>query len=606
MQTNRNKRIREVDYTKASFNEIKEQLVQYAKRHYPNSYKDFKDSSFGSLMFDLVSYVGDQLHYYIDHNANESILPYTKDPEIALQLIQAMGAKPSLNFDSVGNVKVQILSPANSLGVTIDNAYKSVLNAGTKFKSSGGAVFTSMKPVVFTADTSRIIGYNMTDDGSKVAYYAMEAIVPVVSGEERTFTVDVGNFVRFLKIEIPDENLTEILSVTDSNGNEYFQVDSLPTDKIYKPILDPQKRDPMVPAIMKQTPVPRRFIVEKSINRTYIQFGHGSDEENTTNSFAEPTKRVMKFTGKRYDSSVAKSDPSRMYSNNKLGVAPQNTTLTIVYRRNTAINTNAAVGTINQVLEPLISFDNEQNLESQKVNFIRNNVQVLNDEPINGSISIPTTEELKRRYMGSFGAQGRAVTKEDYISAVYDMPPIYGGIKRAGIMRDTNDFRRNLNLFLIAEGADGKLQKPTNILKQNVKTWIDSVRMISDSIDIFDANIINFNIDFKVALKQNSNAQTVMSKIKQTLFEELTTIPPEIGEPLYMTEIMRIIQSIPEVANIPLKDGIKIQSLSGGKYTDLKYDVKSNTSPDNTFVYIPQNAIWEIKYIDDIKGTVIT
>ena len=54
-ETNRNRKIQEIDYTKTSFSEIKSELVAYVKRHYPDTYKDFNKTSFGSLMFDLVS-----------------------------------------------------------------------------------------------------------------------------------------------------------------------------------------------------------------------------------------------------------------------------------------------------------------------------------------------------------------------------------------------------------------------------------------------------------------------------------------------------------------------------------------------------------------------
>ena len=604
MTTNRIRKVQEVDYTRTSFNEIKEDLIQYVKRNYPDTYKDFKKSSFGSMMFDLVSYIGDQLHYYLDHNANEAILPFTKDPEIAVQLIQSLGATPNLNPVGVGEVDVHVLQPADTMGVSLDTNYRVTLRAGSKFRSTGGSVFTQLRDVTFTEANSQIVGYNTTSDGSKISYFVLKSKVPVVSGEEKTFTADVGNFRRFLKIEIPDPSITEILKVEDSNRNEFFQVEHLSQNTIYKPIIDPEGRDPLVSAIMKPTPVPRRHIVEKSLNRTFLVFGHGSSQDLTTNAIAEPTKVAMNFSGKEYVSSP-KSDPVNLASSDTLGVAPQNTTLSITYRSNTVENTNAAVGTVTHVVDPILFFENEQLLDRSKVAFIRNNVQVYNEDPINGNISIPNTEELKRRYLGTYGAQGRAVTKADYISMVYSMPGIYGSVKRASVIRDTNDLRRNLNVFLIAEGADGKLQAPTSLLKQNVRTWLDSVRMISDTIDIYDANIINFGIDFKVVLKRNVNQKTALSAIKQRLFEELTTVPPEMGEPLYLTEIMRIIQEIPEVASVPVRDGVKINSIVGNNYTDYFYDVNTNTSPDNSYVYIPENSIWEVKFIDDIKGTIL-
>ena len=157
----------------------------------------------------------------------------------------------------------------------------------------------------------------------------------------------------------------------------------------------------------------------------------------------------------------------------------------------------------------------------------------------------------------------------------------------------------------MAESAAGHLEQPSDLLKENVRTWINSVRMISDSVDIFPAKIVNFGLEFSVSLKSNVNHQTVLSEIKNRIYEELKTVPPEIGEHFYISEVLKIIQNIPEVKNVPIKGGVKVSSLIGGQYTDYLYDIRANTSPDNSYIYIPEDTIWEIKYLDDIKGTVM-
>ena len=55
-----------IRYTDRDFNSIKEGLVRYLKRYYPDKFRDFSDASFGSLMLDTVSYVGDVLSFYLD------------------------------------------------------------------------------------------------------------------------------------------------------------------------------------------------------------------------------------------------------------------------------------------------------------------------------------------------------------------------------------------------------------------------------------------------------------------------------------------------------------------------------------------------------------
>jgi len=599
-----NKKKTPVDYTKRGFNEIRQELISYIKRYYPDSYKDFNASSFGSLMIDLMSYVGDQLHYYIDHNANEANPVFAKEAENVIGHLMPYGLKirkpaaPSL-------VDLYVPFPAKDSGIGIDENYEVVVLASSEYKTQGGNVFSQTEDVIVNASTADIIGHKMTDDGSSLSYYILRVPVPVKSGIVRDFSVDIGDPRKFLKIEIPDANISEIISVEDSEGNEYIQVDNLSIDTVIMPIIDKSSEDGTTKIRMKNVPVPRRFIVEESLNNTYVQFGYGSDEDLSTNSLIDPSRPLLKQAGMKHIS-TPRQNPYNIFTSNALGVAPQNTTITVTYRSNSTLNVNAAVGTLNQIATSRLSFTNEQLLDTEKIEYIRDNLEVYNEEPINGFVSIPNTEELKMRYLGNYAAQGRAVTKQDYISSVYSMPSAYGSIKRASIIRDTNDLRRNLNLYLMAEGADGKMQAPSILLKQNVKTWLDSLRMISDSIDIMDAKIINLGLDIKVQVSNSSNPQSLLSEIKTKVYEELMTIPPNIGEAFYISEVYRILRQIPEVINIPLRDGVVVRNIVGNNtHSTYSYDISENMSLDESYIYVPENSIWEIKYIDDIRGTII-
>ena len=599
-----NKKKTPIDYTKRGFNEIRQELISYIKRYYPNSYKDFNASSFGSLMIDLMSYVGDQLHYYIDHNANEANPVFAKEAENVIGHLMPYGLKirkpaaPSL-------VDLYVPFPAKESGIGIDENYEVVVLSSSEYKTQGGNVFSQTEDVIVNASTADIIGHKLTDDGSSLSYYILRVPVPVKSGIVRDFSVDVGDPRKFLKIEIPDANISEIISVVDSEGNEYIQVDNLSIDSVIMPLIDKSAEDGTTKVRMKNIPVPRRFVVEESLNKTYIQFGYGSDEDLSTNSLVDPSRPLLKQPGMKHIS-TPRQNPYNVFTSNALGVAPQNTTITVTYRSNSTLNVNAAVGTLNQIVTSHLTFTNEQLLDSTKIDYIRENLEVYNEEPINGFVSIPNTEELKMRYLGNYAAQGRAVTKQDYISSVYSMPSAYGSIKRASIIRDTNDLRRNLNLYLMAEGADGKMQAPSILLKQNVKTWLDSLRMISDSIDIMDAKIINLGLDIKVQVSNSSNPQSLLSEIKTKVYEELMTIPPNIGEAFYISEVYRILRQIPEVINIPLRDGVVVRNIVGNNtHSTYSYDISENMSLDESYIYVPENSIWEIKYIDDIRGTII-
>ena len=63
-----------INYLSRDFASIKNDLIEHAKRYYPDTFRDFSDAGFGALMVDAVSYIGDILSFYLDYQANESFL----------------------------------------------------------------------------------------------------------------------------------------------------------------------------------------------------------------------------------------------------------------------------------------------------------------------------------------------------------------------------------------------------------------------------------------------------------------------------------------------------------------------------------------------------
>ena len=75
-----------INYTNREFDTIKADLVSYAQKYYPETMQDFNEASFGSLMLDLVAYVGDMLSFYIDYQANESFISTANEFDNILNL----------------------------------------------------------------------------------------------------------------------------------------------------------------------------------------------------------------------------------------------------------------------------------------------------------------------------------------------------------------------------------------------------------------------------------------------------------------------------------------------------------------------------------------
>ena len=48
-----------VNYTSKDFSTIKADLIEYTKSYFPDTYKDFNETSPGMMLIELSSYVGD-------------------------------------------------------------------------------------------------------------------------------------------------------------------------------------------------------------------------------------------------------------------------------------------------------------------------------------------------------------------------------------------------------------------------------------------------------------------------------------------------------------------------------------------------------------------
>ena len=211
-----------IKYTNREFNSIKQGLIDYAKRYYPDIYKDFSEASFGSLMLDTVAYAGDILSFYLDYQANESFLDTAVEYDNIIRLGEQVGYKDPLRGNSFGVISLYVLAPVTTDGSAPDTDYLPVLAKGSKFVYRAGQVFSLIDDIDFAnPDNEIVVATASQTDGAPTAF-AVKAMGRVISGEEQQEFYNVGSFTRFLTVPLTDPDITEIVSVTDSEGHEYF------------------------------------------------------------------------------------------------------------------------------------------------------------------------------------------------------------------------------------------------------------------------------------------------------------------------------------------------------------------------------------------------
>tara|TARA_R100001510_G_C7656496_1_gene216563 strand:- start:1250 stop:3064 length:1815 start_codon:yes stop_codon:yes gene_type:complete len=594
----------DTNFTNVVFDDVKKKLITKMKSHYPNAYSDFNKSSFGSMMVDLISMMSEQLGFYTQFVANENY-PQTARSSYSLNYHAQTAGKPVFNaYTSAGIIKIITHLPVNNQASGPDTRYTHSILKGTKFQSITGGQFTSTEDVTTDFSEDKSIGTVFSEDGGGITYYSYEIDIPVVSGEERSFSITVPEYQKFLKIEIKDVNVTEVLKVLDSAGNEYYRVENLSQNVIYRALPDSDFENSQVSSKLVPFPVPRRYMVEYEGDKIFLVFGYGSEESLKVRPVADPSQIALLRPGQDYiyDTDF---DPAKLLSTDKFGVSPQNTVLEITYRANTVENTNAAANSTTSVSSLKLSFDDSEILQQsnrQKIDFIRNNISCENPEPINGNLDFESTQELSQAIHAAKKAQSRAVTAHDYETVAYLMPSSFGSVKRVSVSKDRNELTRNLNMFVIAEDAQGKLEKCSEALKQNLKTWVNEYRMISDSIDIFDAKILNLGIEFDVSLKRAVNPVTSVSSIRNELFREINLITPQIGQHFSIGFVEEVLNSISIISRV---NKVKIVTQTGKVgYSNNLIDIKSHTSLDGGAILVPHDTIWEVKFKKDIKGKV--
>jgi len=591
---------RPISYTSRDFDTIKRDLVSYAERYYPTTFRDFNEASFGAMMLDLVSYVGDQLSFYLDYQTNESFIDSAIEYGNIVRLARQMGFKMPGAPSSVGACAFYAVIPADVLGDP-DSSYIPTLQKGSLISSQSGLTFTLNEDIDFSKPTNEITVAKVNPTTGVPSHFAIKSYGQVVSGQLFQKDISVGGYQRFLRIPLGVRSVIEVQNVFDSQGNEYIEVDHLTQDIVLSENRNFASDRDVTPSIMKAKPVPRRFVTEFDENgNCFLQFGFGSEENLTTDLVADPADIVLDVTGRNYvtDSSF---DPSNLIKADKFGVVPVNTTLTILYRANNVGEVNAAAGTVSTVVSPDVIFKNRSTLNPLTVSEVMGSIEVENEEPILGDSTMLSPDEIRTRALSSFTSQNRAVTRSDYISLCYRMPSKFGKIKRANILQDSSTMRRNLNLYILSEDADGNFTTSNETLKRNLKVWLNQYRMLNDTIDILDAKIINYGINFEIITVENANRFDVISACIAKLQDKLR-VKGDIGQSIHISELYKFLNEVPGVIDTVR---VEIENKAGSGYSNFFYDMDSNVSDDGRYITIPQDAVAEILFPDtDISGVV--
>ena len=195
-----------INYTSREFSTIRDDLLEMAERLYPDSFQDFSEASFASLMVDAVAYVGDQLSFYTDYNVNESFLDTAYQYNNILRHGRVLGYKFTGRPSTFGEVSLFIMVPTSTTGIGPDSDYIPILKRGTQFTATNGLNYSLISNIDFSDSKYPIVVARVSPTTGAPTHYAIKAYATVVSGIFTTEKIDVGSYERFKRVRLGTAN----------------------------------------------------------------------------------------------------------------------------------------------------------------------------------------------------------------------------------------------------------------------------------------------------------------------------------------------------------------------------------------------------------------
>ena len=620
---------KDISYLGKDFGQFRKGLIDFTKQYFPDTYVDFNESSPGMVFLELAAYVGDVLSYYADSNLKESMLEQASERANIFDIAKSLGYNPNNVVPAYVTLDVFHIIPSIGAGTAVapDFNYALSIKSGMRVKqNNGAAIFRTLDSIDFAYSSStsptEITIYESNATTKLPTYYLLKKQVRAVSGDVKTATYSFTTPLAYDKIVLPDTNISEIISVVESDGDNWYQVPYLAQDTIFEDVPNLAENDPDLaqyrassPSLLKLKKTAKRYITRlRSDNKLELQFGAGISDNNDEEIVPNPDNVGNGLAGFRRNVDVD-IDPSNFLYTRTYGQAPSNTTLTITYTIGNGIVDNVPANVL--TLVNFVEYNDDINTANSGnlVNFVKSTIAVNNSGPASGAKTSDSLQDIKNNALANFATQNRLVTREDYIIRAYSMPAKFGSVAKAYIVPDDQitqtDYQQSrianplaMNMYVLGFNESKQLFELNQAVKENLKTYLNYYRILTDAVNIKDAFIINLGIDFEISVLPNYNSNEVLLKCIDALKSMFNIDRWQINQPIIKSDITTTLANIKGVQTVVGATLSNLYDITFG-YSGNVYDINSATK--NGVIYPSLDpSIFEVKFPNrDIKGRVV-
>jgi hypothetical protein len=606
-----------ISYLNKDFTSFKNALQQYAKTYFPTTYNDFTEATPGNLFIEMASYVGDVMSFYLDTQTQENFLLYAKEKENLYALSYVMGYRPKASYASTTETDIYQLVPGAIDLISGDtfpdiSGYSLVIPANTIITSnSTGIKFLTTKTVDFSNTSSIEITY-------ADPFFLLKTSVPVISAELKTTSINFAGNQKFATVNISDNNILQILNITGSDGNIWYEVPYLAQSSIFQKTSNPNFNTDQVPYLLNLQRVPRRYVSRiLSDNTIQLEFGAGLSQ-NKSDSQIIPTPDSVQL-GLVPGISLLTNDyneASVMFTQ-EYGLVPSGS-FTVNYLTGGGITSNVPANDLTIINTSGIYFKNGNPGNLANSASVAASVVSSNPFPSTGGRNGDTVDEIRQNALYAYSTQLRAVTKDDYIVRALSMPADYGTIAKAYITQDLYknpqqtvaytplDNALSLDLYVLSYNSSKQLTQASTVLKNNLITYLNQYRIITDAINIKDAFYINIGVNFDITIFSGFSNKDVLTNCISTLQDYFNIDKWQINQPIIISDVINKLLQIRGVQSVAKLEVVNKQDPTGLIYSPYGYDINGATKNGNIYPSMDP-AIFEIRYPNnDIQGRIIT
>ena len=594
-------------YLNRDFQDFRNELVKYAGTYFKDKIQDFSEASMGGLFLDMAAYVGDNMSFYLDHQFRE-LSPNTAVEAANIEtMVRNAGIKINGNSPASVNVDFYLEIPSKKDTVTglqvPDETLLPRIKDNAVVSSEDGIVFNLTEELDFAQKTPNGTYVAeitpIPDSNGSVNSFVFKMTGLCVSGTTETQTQVISNaFVPFRTITLDDPHVSSILRVYDSDGNDYYEVESLSQDTVFK-----KNKLSNGDTSIEVIATPYRFISETSIQTrtTSIRFGSGDGANILEAKVPDASDMALPLYGKQTFSSYS-LDPNRLLQTTSLGVSPTNTTMTIIYRHGGGANHNVdpdSIVTVDQIemtFLPGVAFDKSQ--------AIKNSIGIGNAKAASGGAAAPSLQQLKGFVTATRTMQNRIVTTDDLLARIYTLPTDFGIVFRANVLPNPENALSSI-LYIVSLDAEEKLIAASDALKKNLSTYLNEFRLIGDAMDVLDASVLNFQVKVTCRFSHNANKYELISLVSRKIQDLFTKESLAMGKPIVKSDIINAVINQPGVISCVSVDLVNVAgTLEDREYSSITKNIDLSLKDDIYFA--EPHEIFELRFpASDILITVL-